>query len=224
MKESHEYHEKWGSSLRRPCEATGFFITHGVLHNKNTIEDFRNCDKIALMKDEGRKIWDSIIDGSCLENPSLFARFFVLSFAVRNSVTLLRNQYVDFLSLLQDIKKYKFYYYLAYPSINQTVATITDLNANTNATAHFSDEIVKEITAVYRKIPGQIQKTFFILERNADGYSSKPLTYYIKHNDKENNFKDVDLKSIFFGCSDSTSSSTGTWPLRLFLVALVHLW
>ncbi|KAG4074407.1 hypothetical protein HA402_000386 [Bradysia odoriphaga] len=155
------------------------------------------------MKDEGRKIWDSITDGSCIENPSLFARFFVLSFA--------------------DIKKYKFYYYLAYPSVSQTVATITDPNASTDIKHHFSNENLKEITGLYRNIAGQIQKSFFILERNADGFSAKQLIDYIKHNDKESNFKDVDLNSIYFCCADSTSSPTAAWPLRLFVVALVHL-
>lgn len=67
---------------RVPSESIGYFVSHGVLHNKNTIEEFRNCDKVALMNDEGRKIWQSITDGSCIDNPSLFVRFFVLSFAV----------------------------------------------------------------------------------------------------------------------------------------------
>lgn len=57
-------------------------MSHGVLFNKNTIEDFKNCDKMALMNEEGRKIWESITNGSCIENPSLFVRFFALSFAV----------------------------------------------------------------------------------------------------------------------------------------------
>ncbi len=70
------------SSFRTASESGGYFVSHGVLHNKNTIEDFKNCDKVALMNEEGRKIWQSIIDGSCIENPSLLVRFFVLSFAV----------------------------------------------------------------------------------------------------------------------------------------------
>lgn len=37
---------------------------------------------MALMNEEGRKIWESITNGNCIENPSLFVRFFILSFAV----------------------------------------------------------------------------------------------------------------------------------------------
>lgn len=75
--------------FRTPSESNGYFVSHGILYNKNTIEDFKNCDKAALMNEEGRKIWESIRNGSCIENPSLFVRFFVLSFAV--------SKYLDFL-------------------------------------------------------------------------------------------------------------------------------
>lgn len=68
--------------FRHPTESIGYFVTHGVLYNKNTIEDFKGCDKQALMDEEGRKIWESITNGSCIDDPSLFVRFFALSFAV----------------------------------------------------------------------------------------------------------------------------------------------
>lgn len=69
-------------NIRNPNESSGYFVSHGVLYNKNTIEDFKDCDKVALMNDEGQKIWESVTNGKCIENPSLFVRFFVLSFAV----------------------------------------------------------------------------------------------------------------------------------------------
>lgn len=56
---------------------------HGAIYNKNKIEDFKTCDKQALMLDEGKLIWDDIVSGACLENPSLLSRFFILSFGVR---------------------------------------------------------------------------------------------------------------------------------------------
>lgn len=62
------------------------FQCHGAIFNKNKIEDFKTCDKMALICDEGRLIWDDIVSGRCLHTPSLFTRFIVLSFAVSKCV------------------------------------------------------------------------------------------------------------------------------------------
>lgn len=58
------------------------FTAHGVLHNKNTIEDFRAVDKVELLKNEGLRYWNAVRSGSCLQDPTLLCQFFVLSFAV----------------------------------------------------------------------------------------------------------------------------------------------
>lgn len=67
----------------REFEGQAFkFQCHGAIINKNKIEDFKICDKLTLINDEGKIIWDDIASGRCLEQPSLLARFVVLSFAV----------------------------------------------------------------------------------------------------------------------------------------------
>lgn len=58
------------------------FECTGSLFNKNTVESFKECDKAKLLKDEGEKLFDMIVDGSCLQDPSLLNRFLLLSFAV----------------------------------------------------------------------------------------------------------------------------------------------
>lgn len=58
------------------------FYSNGVIYNKNTIEDFKNCNKTELLIKEGRKIWENIENGSCLIDPTLLSNFVVLSFAV----------------------------------------------------------------------------------------------------------------------------------------------
>lgn len=139
---------------------------------------------------------------------------------------LLNSCFIHFFpcKLFQDIKKYKFHYYFAYPSLSQTVATIAQPATKTNIKHHFTDNQLKEITRLYQGIASQMDKSFFILEKNVDTFSVKRLTDCINHNAKENNFQNVDLNAIYFCCSDMTAFETGGWPVRLFLVALVHLW
>lgn len=62
----------------KPCK----FASYGSLYNKNTIEDFKDCNKLELLNNEGTKIWNSIVSGEFLKNPSLLSRFLLLSFAV----------------------------------------------------------------------------------------------------------------------------------------------
>lgn len=50
--------------------------------NKNTIEEFKEDDKTALIQSFGEQLWTHIQNYTAVENPSLLAAFFVLSFAV----------------------------------------------------------------------------------------------------------------------------------------------
>lgn len=61
---------------------TNTYQCHGAIINKNKIEDFKSCDKLQLINEEGKLIWDDITSGACLEKPSLLARFFIFSFGV----------------------------------------------------------------------------------------------------------------------------------------------
>lgn len=52
------------------------------------MNEFKTCDKQALINDEGKLIWADVTSGACLDDPSLLSRFFVLSFSV-GSINLL---------------------------------------------------------------------------------------------------------------------------------------
>ena len=75
----------------------GFYRAEGMIKNVNTIEDYRNIDKLAMIQQAGKTIWDAINDGTIYSCPSLLASFLVLSFA--------------------DLKKYKFNYWFAFPAL-----------------------------------------------------------------------------------------------------------
>lgn len=53
----------------------------GVLHNQNTMEAFKDFDKLALLRSEGERIWAGIASGDCVRDPSRLAPFVLLSFA-----------------------------------------------------------------------------------------------------------------------------------------------
>lgn len=69
----------------------------GYLTNFNTIEEFKSLDKAAFLKSAGNQIFESIKNKSFLSNPSVLNTFQMISFA--------------------DLKKFKFYYWLAFPSL-----------------------------------------------------------------------------------------------------------
>lgn len=54
----------------------------GILKNLNTIESFKNCDKLSLLNIAGQRLTAKILNGTCLEDPRELACFLLLSFAV----------------------------------------------------------------------------------------------------------------------------------------------
>jgi hypothetical protein len=55
---------------------------YGTLLNKNTLETFKSCNKIALLEELGQELLQSITSGEALNNPALLSRFFLLTYAV----------------------------------------------------------------------------------------------------------------------------------------------
>lgn len=85
---------------------------HGHISNKNTIEQFKNCNKNDLINEEAKRFWRDLKDGLVLEKPSMLNFFVVLSFSVRLYLLILS---IDIIKLFQDLKKYHFYYWFAFP-------------------------------------------------------------------------------------------------------------
>lgn len=73
----------YSMTLRRQFEGQACkFRSHGGVRNKNTIEDFKKCDKMALINEEGAEIWQDIATGLCLDEPSRLSRFTLITFMV----------------------------------------------------------------------------------------------------------------------------------------------
>lgn len=86
-----------GNALTSDEVPSGCYRAEGMIKNVNTIEEYRNIDKLNLLHQAGRTIWDAIQDGTVYSCPSLLASFIVLSFA--------------------DLKKYRFSYWFAFPAL-----------------------------------------------------------------------------------------------------------
>lgn len=61
---------------------------HGKLYNKNTIEEFKECDKTLLLNTEGKNLVDLIKNKSVFKDPSILNTFIILSFAVRQYIKI----------------------------------------------------------------------------------------------------------------------------------------
>ncbi|KAJ1665007.1 Autophagy protein 7 [Coemansia sp. RSA 1813] len=69
----------------------------GFLHNTNTIEEFKKCDKGEILREAGAGILDAIRSGRASKAPELLWPFTLLSFA--------------------DLKKYHFYHWVSFPAV-----------------------------------------------------------------------------------------------------------
>lgn len=90
------------NSLTSDVVGPGFYRAEGMIKNVNTIEEYRNVDKTALLNQAGHTIWDAIEDGTIYSCPSLLASFIMICFA--------------------DLKKYKFTYLFGFPALHSDPA------------------------------------------------------------------------------------------------------
>ncbi|GAA5970868.1 hypothetical protein JCM11641_004487 [Rhodosporidiobolus odoratus] len=70
---------------------------NGILRNFNTIEDFKNCDKAALLDSVGLKIWDSAQSADPTASVESLNPFLLITFA--------------------DLKKYRYYYWCGFAAV-----------------------------------------------------------------------------------------------------------
>ncbi|CAG8957483.1 hypothetical protein HYFRA_00011465 [Hymenoscyphus fraxineus] len=87
-----------GNALTSDDVPPNHIRAEGKIKNLNTIEDFKNIDKTAILQTAAKQIWDAINDGTIYSIPSLLSSFSVLSFA--------------------NLKKYTFTYWFAFPALH----------------------------------------------------------------------------------------------------------
>ncbi|KAL8733175.1 MAG: hypothetical protein Q9181_003688 [Wetmoreana brouardii] len=159
-----------GNSLTSEGVAPGLYRAEGMIKNVNTIEDYRNLDKTAILTQAGRTIWDAIRDGTIYSCPSLLASFVLLSFA--------------------DLKKYKFTYLFGFPALHsepawRVAASIKDnliaADSERNAEESSMDLSGSESTALVESVQtwrygvDARQYGFFLAKKAYHSSSRKPV-------------------------------------------------
>ncbi|KAG5877148.1 hypothetical protein JTB14_035918 [Gonioctena quinquepunctata] len=130
---------------------------NGKLFNKNTLEQFKDSDKMELINREGNSIYEKIKNGEALKDPSVLNFFLILSFA--------------------DLKKYHYYYWFAFPVPKGIVIETVDYCPITTI---FSNEMLTEIYNNYRKLEDN-QKCYFLVIKKNNEIQVHPLESKIKN-------------------------------------------
>ncbi|GAA5798153.1 hypothetical protein HPULCUR_003553 [Helicostylum pulchrum] len=161
---------------------------HGTLVNTNTIEEFRTIDKNNLFQQVTEKIKQAVESGEALKDPTLLSAFLLVTFA--------------------DLKKYRFYYWFAFPAIMpQPDPWFTSPKIPINTL--FSDTQIQE---AYQQIENLIDCPYFLLKEISGNLRVTPL----------NNFKDIEPDNRIVGFIDPSSSESAGWPLRNLLYLINH--
>ncbi|KAF5281621.1 hypothetical protein FQR65_LT02941 [Abscondita terminalis] len=165
----------------------------GILMNKNTIEQFKECDKNRLIQKEGVKIWECFRNGKALEDPSLLNFFLILSFA--------------------DLKKYNYYYWFCFFAPTKlSVHLIKKVLLTESFTGEKTQALLKGYSSLEVK-----QKPFFIVNNTKSILEVQTLTA-IKDLDASTNFEEY-----YFAFSDpSVSLDHPGWPVRNYIAFLLY--
>ncbi|KAF7316230.1 Autophagy-related protein [Mycena indigotica] len=163
----------------------GSFPAKGHLKNYNTIEEFKAADKTALFNQEADKMWEAIVskrDSTSLNN------FLVITFA--------------------DLKKYKYYYWFAFPAFAAKPAWEIDELGWRLAASELSPESLSSIHSKLHATP----LPFFLLR---SGLEIAPIDSYSTF------FANVPPEEQTIGFVDPSASPTNPgWPLRNLLAYL----
>ncbi|OKL55737.1 Ubiquitin-like modifier-activating enzyme atg7 [Talaromyces atroroseus] len=217
-----------GNALNSDNVPSTYYKAEGTIKNFNTVEEYKNADKIQILQEAGRKIWDAIDDGSVLSNPSILSSFLILSFA--------------------DLKKYKFHYWFAFPAITSQPHWIpaeqTSLDAQVSASgpsipgsrklsAEESSALVDAVQT-WKADTDVCQHGFFLARREkeksvSDNAETTNKAYEWKVSSlagwETGFFHGSKSEDIYFCFADpSNYPNAPGWMLRNLLALLLHRW
>ncbi|KAK1558709.1 hypothetical protein Q3G72_023034 [Acer saccharum] len=171
----------------------------GILYNTNTLESFHAIDKLSLLKEEAKKIWEDIHSGKAVDDSRLLSRFLLISFA--------------------DLKKWSFRYWFAFPAlVLDPPATLVDLRP---ASKWFSLQEAESVSAAcneWRNSSLTADVPFFLVSIAADSQAT------IRHL-KDWEACQGDGQKLLFGFYDPCHLQNNPgWPLRNYLALIFSRW
>ncbi|KAI8333621.1 hypothetical protein BC941DRAFT_473373 [Chlamydoabsidia padenii] len=161
-------------------------VSTGILINTNTFEQFQSMDKNQLFQETANEIWQSIQSG----DSNKLTRFLMLTFA--------------------DLKKYKFYYWFAFPAIIPT----KPWSLKSNHPIH-QVYTTKQITSLAKSYHETNQPGFFIIQSNNDESNLQVLPL-------SKSATTLTRSIITLGFTDPSSTLIPGWPLRNLLAWAHH--
>ncbi|KAI0088341.1 E1-like protein-activating [Irpex rosettiformis] len=172
----------------KPHIPTHSVLAPGTFKNYNTIEEFKAADKTSLFNELTDEIWESITKGSTEK----LSKFLVITFA--------------------DLKKYKYYYWFAFPAFVAKPAWETDGEWR-NASEEFSKENLTAIHMVLHSSP----RAFFLVRPSGSTLEVGAVE------DFDSFFDEVpaEKRTIAFLDPSALPNNPG-WPLRNLLAYLAH--
>ncbi|KAF9426171.1 Autophagy protein 7 [Podila epigama] len=122
------------------------FPAPGVLKNTNTIEDFKAIDKAKIFLSVAEQIWNDITSGHAIQSPDVLNRFLLITFA--------------------DLKKFKFYYWFAFPALVATPTWTYSAMGDISATwSPAQVDSLRDQLGQYRQTHSQTQHGFFLVRQ-----------------------------------------------------------
>ncbi|EDV24953.1 uncharacterized protein TRIADDRAFT_56400 [Trichoplax adhaerens] len=172
------------------------FYCTGHLFVKNTVETFKDCDKLELLNRAGIQLWEDIKSGRSIENPYLLTQFLALTFT--------------------DLKKYQYYYWFAFP----VVKPVEDFRATPSKPIDslLSNAQIESLLSEYVTVFKNLGMPFFLLKK-IDGQSVK-LGCLKEWGDF---FDEVEIPTVVM-CDPSTLHTNPGWPLRNLLILIGTHW
>ncbi|TFK61764.1 E1-like protein-activating [Pluteus cervinus] len=165
----------------------------GTVKNYNTIEDFKAADKTALFNGEADKIWNQIVT---TRDTSLLTHFLLITFA--------------------DLKKYKYYYWFAFPAFVSKPAWEIDEAGWTSASTEYTPEALASIYTQHRNIDAP---SFFLVRSSGAEVTVGTVESL------EEFYSQTPDSPITVGFIDPSANPTNPgWPLRNLLAYLHALY
>ncbi|KAF2731459.1 E1-like protein-activating enzyme Gsa7p/Apg7p [Polyplosphaeria fusca] len=204
-----------GNALTTDDTPANYFRAEGIVKNCNTIEDYRNLDRTAVIERAGKMIWEAIHDGSIFECPSLLSSFTAIFFA--------------------NLKKYKFTYHFGFPALHSDPAwkqAGEPSQFTTRETTHLVDAV-----QTWKYGQDARQRGFFLAKKVRDSSEGdeRPKTpieevgyrwQIARLEQYEKGFFEGADKDDCFICfvDPSTYAENPGWMLRNLLVLIRHRW
>jgi len=179
-----------------PTHAVG---VKGTLKNYNTIEDFKAADKSALFNELADELWSNMNSETGLTDLGYLNKFLILTFA--------------------DLKKYKFFYWFAFPAFVAKPAWEIDARGWLSAEEQLGRQALESIHTAVSNPPGDgTSPVAFFIARPAKSSSGEVTYQTAPVGQWESFFNGVaDDKRILGFVDPSASPQSPGWPLRNLL-------